>query len=41
MALSVILVGSVCAMELLMVRDVNVMLCKTSALEERSMRLLD
>ena len=38
MVLSVMPVGSACAMELHLVRGVNVMLYKTSAPEERSMR---
>ena len=41
MGLSVMLVGSVCAMELHLVRGVSVTLCKTSALEEGSIRILN
>ena len=41
MGMSVMPVGSVCAMELHLVRGVNVILCKTSVLEEGSIRTLD
>ena len=40
-ALNAMLVGSVCAMKLHMVRGANVIFCKTSALEEGSMNWLD
>ena len=41
MGMSVMSVGSVCAMELHLARGVNVILCKTSVLEEGSIRTLD